>query len=134
MVAASVTSIRVLPPPDVYKVPDAQPPPNCMPTPNRNAPTTTETPTGDTEPRTHADRRTAREAARIIRVTAGHQSVRIAQLGVPHADFNRGAVPPAEPFLPSRRQVAVNALFKTCAEIRLVFPEEFAAVDDRSVS
>ena len=52
MNAASVTSIRTLPPPAVYSVPDAQPPPSCMPTPKMNAPATTDNPTGDTEPRT----------------------------------------------------------------------------------
>src|SRR4051812_25361345 len=51
MKAASVASIRVLPPPAEYKVPEAQPPPSCIPTPKRNAPTTPEMPTGDTEPR-----------------------------------------------------------------------------------
>ena len=52
MNAASVASMRVLPPPAVYKVPDAHPPPSCMPTPKRNAPTTTDTPTGEMDPRT----------------------------------------------------------------------------------
>ena len=52
MNAASVASMRVLPPPAVYNVPDAHPPPSCIPTPNMNAPTITETPTGDTDPRT----------------------------------------------------------------------------------
>src|ERR1700688_2307786 len=48
--AASVTIMRVLPPPTVYSVPEAQPPPSCMPIPNRNAPTMTEVPAGDTSP------------------------------------------------------------------------------------
>ncbi len=47
MNAASVTSIRVLPPPTAKSVPEAQPPPSCMPRPKMNAPTITE----------HADRR-----------------------------------------------------------------------------
>ncbi len=51
MNAASVTSIRVLPPPTAKSVPEAQPPPSCMPRPKMNAPTITETPMGDTEPR-----------------------------------------------------------------------------------
>jgi hypothetical protein len=38
MKAASVISIRILPPPTVNRVPDAQPPPSCMPTPNMKAP------------------------------------------------------------------------------------------------
>ena len=51
MKAASVMSMRALPPPAVNKVPEAQPPPSCMPRPNRKAPQITARLSGETLPR-----------------------------------------------------------------------------------
>src|ERR671911_297142 len=39
--AISVTTMRALPPPTVYRVPEPQPPPSCMPSPNRKLPIAT---------------------------------------------------------------------------------------------